>query len=279
MGEGILRMFDAMRESELVDPELTSDREHFGVTLRYQSIFNRQDLEWLDGYREFDLTKNEQRVVLLGRDGHLLSTNEIIGVTGIVDIDDFRALYEKLRRKGIVYNARPGSSETGGRRREVGRFRVRPSSEAEQFLAELIGALKHVASATSLTKERVGMLRSVLSGRSPYKSNPDHSLQALGFIDPQRRFLPKALSYVPELEQVDNKKTALELKGSIKALRAGHYGFIRGESGEEFFFHISDLDASLKWDALEIGLRVTFVPMASRNPGRLDVAGHVKRAP
>ena len=105
MGEGILRMFDAMRESELVDPELTADREHFAVTLRHQSIFNRQDLEWLDSYREFDLTKNEQRVVLLGRDGHLLSTNEIISVIGIVDIDDFRALYDQLRKKGIVYTA------------------------------------------------------------------------------------------------------------------------------------------------------------------------------
>ena len=121
MGEGILRMFWAMRESELVDPELNADMNHFRVTLRSQSIFNRQDIEWLESYKEFDLEKNEQRVVLLGRDGHLLSTNEIIGVTGIVDIDDFRALWEQIRRKGIGYNARPKAGG-GGRRRELGRF-------------------------------------------------------------------------------------------------------------------------------------------------------------
>ena len=117
MGEGILRMFNAMRGSELVDPELTANLENFAVTLRFQSIFNRQDLEWLGGYREFDLEKDEQRVVLLGKDGNLLSTKEIIEITGIVDTDDFRALSERLRLKGIVYNARP--TVGGGGRQET----------------------------------------------------------------------------------------------------------------------------------------------------------------
>ena len=273
MGEGILRMFDAMRESELVDPELSADREHFGVTLRYQSIFNRQDIEWLESYREFDLTKNEQRVVLLGRDGHMLSTNEIIGVTGIVDIDDFRALYEQLRRKGIVYNARPKSARGGGRRREIGRFRVRPSNEAEQFLGELIEAMKELGSATILNKVSIGSIRVKLSAMNPYKNNPDYSLLELGFIDSQRRFLPKALNYVPELVQ----QQSLEKKifGSISSVKPARYGFIRDDEGESYFFHQSGFVDPIEWEDVRVGLRVSFIPSPRKAPGESDVAGNI----
>ena len=203
MGEGIQRMFGAMRDNDLVDPELTSNTEGFGVTLRSQSIFNRQDIEWLEGYKEFDLDKNEQRVVLLGRDRHLLSTNEIIQVTGIVDTDDFRALHERLSLKGIVYSARRRTGGTAGRRREIGRFLVRPSREVEQFLGDLIQVLKSLGPASMLSRESIAALRARLSTSSPYKGRPDRSLQTLGFIDSQRRYLPKALNYVPELEEAN----------------------------------------------------------------------------
>ena len=100
------------------------------------------------------------------------------------------------------------------------------------------------------------MLRSTLSAGNPYKINPDFSLQALGFVDPQRRFLPKALNYVPELEQRGDDKANDILLGRIKSLRAGRYGFIMGDAGEEYFFHQSDLDISLKWESVEADLRV-----------------------
>ena len=275
MGEGILRMFDAMRDSELVDPELTADMEHFAVTLRSQSIFNRQDIEWLESYREFDLEKSEQRVVLLGRDGHLLSTNEIIKVTGIVDIDDFRALYERLRRKGILYNARPAAGGGGGRRREIGRFRVRPSNEAEQFLGELIEALRFVGPATVLTKESASIVRSKLSSGSTYKDNPSASLQILGFIDLQRRFLPKALSYVPELGQA-SPSTPQRLLGTINAAKSGRYGFIKDDDGADYFFHHSSFCDFVDWANVKSGLRVSFIPEPPQIPGRSDTACDIR---
>lgn len=274
MGEGILRMFGAMRESELVDPELNADMHHFGVTLRSQSIFNRQDIEWLESYKEFDLEKNEQRVVLLGRDGHLLSTNEIINVTGIVDIDDFRALWEQLRRKGIGYNARPRAGG-GGRRRELGRFRIRPSREAEQFLAELIQALGHIGPATMLSSDSRATVRSKLSPSSPYRERPDFSLQALGFMDTQRRFLPKALSYVPELEQ-SSPMTPQSLLGRIKLVKPGRYGFITDDEGIDYFFHVSGIRDFVEWEKLEPNMRVSFRLGPSRVLGRLDVAYDIR---
>lgn len=275
MGEGILRMFDAMRDSELVDPELTADMEHFRVTLRSQSIFNRQDIEWLESYKEFDLEKDEQRVVLLGRDGHLLSTKEIIDVTGIVDTDDFRALSEQLRRKGIVYNARPKIGGGGGRRREIGRFRVRPSKEAEQFLGELIQALKVVGAKKMLTRESVATVRSKLSPSSPYKERPDLSLQTLGFIDSQRRLLPKALSYVPELEQ-SLPTTPQRLLGRIRSTKTGGYGFITGEDGIDYFFHASQFHADVEWEKVEPNLRISFLPGPPKSPGLLDSARDIR---
>ena len=274
MGEGILRMFDAMRDSELVDPELTADLEHFRVTLRSQSIFNRQDIEWLESYKEFDLEKNEQRAVLLGRDGHLLSTNEIINVTGIVDIDDFRALSEQLRRKGIVYNARPMAGG-GGRRREIGRFRVRPSKEAEQFLGELIQALKAIGSATTLSRESVVTVRTKLSPSSPYKERPDLSLQSLGFIDSQRRLLPKALTYVPELEQ-SSQALRQRLQGRIKSAKPGQYGFITDEDGNDYFFHITQFHDQIEWEEAKPNVRVSFLPGPPKSPGLLEPACEIR---
>ena len=270
MGEGILRMFNAMRDNELVDPELTADVEHFGVTLRSQSIFNRQDIEWLESYKEFDLEKNEQRVVLLGRDGHLLSTNEIIGVTGIVDTDDFRALSEQLRQKGIVYNARPAAG-SGGRRREIGRFRVRPSKEAEQFLGELIQELKTLGPMTTLSREDTSAVQAKLSTGSPYKAHPQLSLQSLGFIDSQRRFLPKALSYVPELDN-STPFTPQRLSGRVASAKSGGYGFITGDDGIDYFFHISGFRNNIEWESVKPDFRVSFRQEPSRIPGHLDIA-------
>ena len=274
MGEGILRMFDAMRDSDLVAPELTADMEHFMVTLRSQSIFSRQDVEWLESYKEFDLAKDEQRVVLLGRDGHFLSTNEIIEVTGIVDIDDFRALSERLRRKGIVYNARPAAGG-GGRKREIGRFRVRPSKEAEQFLGELIEALKGVGPAMVLTRESVATVRSTLSKNSPYRERPDLALQTLGFIDSQRRFLPKVLGYVPELER-SSSPTPERLFGRVVSAKTGRYGFIAGDDGVSYFFHISKFRDNIEWQDVRPNLRVSFECERARAPRRYDAACDIR---
>ena len=258
MGEGILRMFGAMRDNELVDPELTSDREQFVVTLRSQSIFNRQDIAWLESYKEFDLEKNEQRVVLMGRDGHLLSTNEILKVTEIVDIDDFRALYEKLRRKGVIYNAKPRPGGGGGRR-DIGRFRVRPSREAEQFLGELIVAIKALGPNRVLTRDAVAEVRSKLSSSSPFKDRPDYSLQSLGFIDSQRRLLPKALSYIPELEDTPSNPTH-RLFGTITVVQSAGYGFITAADGTSYFLHATALSEDVVWNRVEPNTRVSFIP-------------------
>ena len=274
MGEGIPRIFKAMRESELVDPELIADAESFAVVMRHKSIFTQQDIDWLEGYREFDLSKNEQRVVLLGRDGHLLSTNEILQITGFVDIDDFRALYERMRRKGLVYNAKPRIGTGSGRRRGIGRFRVRPPREIEQYFAELLEGLRAIGSTRSLDEKMLRTLRAGLSEGSPYLEKPDGSMQALGFLNAQKRLLPKALSYVPELHSSGREKVE-QLKGTIKSTKA-RYGFIQSEDGTDYFFHQSELPDGTSWHSLRVGMLVTFKPKPTPYPAALDLAVGIK---
>lgn len=75
MGEGMLRIFATMRDLDLVPPELEADTSKFAIVLHHRSVFSPKDQEWLLAYGPYNLSRDEQRVVLLGRDGHLLSTN------------------------------------------------------------------------------------------------------------------------------------------------------------------------------------------------------------
>ena len=276
MGEGIPRIFRAMRESDLVDPALEVDRDIFKVTLQHRSIFTQHDIEWLEGFAEFDLDKNEQRVVLLGRDGHLLSTNEIIKVAGIVDIDDFRALSERLRMKGLLYNARPRLGGAG-RRREIGRFQVRAPKEAGQYFGELLAAVRSIGPAATLKPADARKIRSQLSQKSPYAELLHSCLQSLGLVDGQKRFLPKVFTYVPEL-QGQPREEARAVYGEVKAVKPEQYGFIRADDGTEYFFRKSTLNPEVRWDALERGTRVCFRVEPARTREQKDVAADVRLA-
>ena len=116
IGEGMLRIFATMRERDLVPPEIKSNSVGFELVLRHRSVFSPKDQEWLNAYAPYALSRDEQRVVLLGRDGSQLSTNQIIKAIGIADVDEFRKLVERLRRKGLFYKA----LRTGGVASKVG---------------------------------------------------------------------------------------------------------------------------------------------------------------
>src|ERR1019366_3689487 len=96
IGEGMLRIFATMRERDLVPPEIKSNSVGFELVLHHRSVFSPKDQEWLNAYAPYALSRDEQRVVLLGRDGSQLSTNQIIKAIGIADVDEFRKLVERL---------------------------------------------------------------------------------------------------------------------------------------------------------------------------------------
>jgi len=262
MGEGIRRIFTSVRDFELVDPEIASERNLFIVTLFHKSIFSPRDVQWLESFAEFDLTKDEQRVALLGRDGRLLSTSDIIQTLRIIDTDDFRALYEQLNRKGVIFSAK---KVTTGRRRNIPRFQIRPPYEAQQYLAELQKALVLTGPTQVFDKNVNRQLRRHLSEGSPYNRNPIWVLQALGYISARRTPLPKMRrlwesqvlpsSTVQPIETQEKGEWAIGrivTKFDIKG-----YAFARTPDGEDHFLHASKFSGDDWWKA-SVGSKVRF---------------------
>jgi len=77
LGEGMRRMFDLMRVNELTPPELGSAGNSFSVTLRHTTIYNQQQLLWLQQFDEFSLDREQKAIVVLGIGGALVSPQDI----------------------------------------------------------------------------------------------------------------------------------------------------------------------------------------------------------
>jgi ATP-dependent DNA helicase RecG len=276
MGEGIPRIFNSVRQFELVDPEISSQQSQFVVTLHHRSVFSPKDIEWLESFSDFELTKDEQRVALLGRDGRLLSTAEIIQTLGIVDTEDFRALYERLNKIGIIYSATP-AKHSGARRRNVPRFQIRPPHEAQQYLNELRGALVKIGPFEKASQEMSRRLRSMVSSNSPYYRNPDWALRALGLLSEQNAPLPRlhALwsSHIPQRRCDSIRKR----NGTVRnVLHSGGYAFAETEEGETFFLHIYNLENRDDWDGIAVGSRVEFEPGERHIEGKPKTAKRIR---
>lgn len=178
--------------------ELDADATKFDLVLHHKSVFSLKDQEWLQAYSQYNLTRDEQRVILLGKDAHLLSTNEIIKALGIADVDEFRRIVETLRRKGILYTALDRSKTLKALRavrvkREVGRFAIRPADQTEQYRQELLRVLAALGEHSFLGTDEFRSIVRGLSSSSPYRENPGDSLKLLGLVDARMRALPLLL--------------------------------------------------------------------------------------
>lgn len=267
MGEGMLRIFSAMKDRDLVPPEIRSDSGNFELTLHHRSVFSPRDQEWLNAYASYALSRDEQRVVLLGRDGSLLSTNQIMKVVGIADVDEFRKLVERLRRKGILYKG--DTNRRGGlKSRNERRWSIRPPDQVEQYKTELLHLLGDSRS-SSLNSATARTLKMKLSPASPFKENPTESLKLLGFLDERFRPLPALIAVrgqvapgvtmnvaKPRPALAGVKETSI---GKITALKTNGYGFIQGRDGTDYFFHVKDLIDRSDWERIRIGNEVEFI--------------------
>jgi ATP-dependent DNA helicase RecG len=125
LGEGMRRMFELMRSNDLHPPELKSDSSSFSVTLHHRYIYSREEKLWLDGFHEFGLSHDEQTVVRLGYNGHIISAKEIWDSVGIVDTEDYRKLLVSLQRKGLLVSAMSKAEVDGVfRRRKIPRKEI-----------------------------------------------------------------------------------------------------------------------------------------------------------
>ena len=199
LGEGIPRIFRAMAEYDLVQPELVEIGDGFKITLYSKSIFSERDQAWLGGYSFLDISKDEQKILLLGRDGKLMTANQIIDILKIVDIDDYRKVLESLQYKGLVYSkltdpqVQNYRKKYGGNRREVPRFLIRSATELEQYYKELTENLKNLKDKGKMDNITASSLGKSLTLGNPFKTNILKTLQYLGFISVDKTPLPKML--------------------------------------------------------------------------------------
>jgi ATP-dependent DNA helicase RecG len=311
MGEGMLRIFATMRELDLVPPDLEVTPDQFAVVLHHRSVFAPKDQEWLRAYGRYNLSRDEQRVVLMGRGGRLLSTQEIMKGLAIHDTDQFRQFVEGLRRKGILYVALD-RRETGralrqaGTKRKVARFGIRPPDQCDQYWGELLDVLGHTALPTAFRASLLTRVVAKLSPSSPFRESLGHSLKLLGLVDERLRPLPAVAVLLREHTRqattgsrtvstkltenegvlgrsVEGPKIAVQqaveqvLGGTVARLRDEEgYGFINGDDGEEYFFHRSNLTTEVSWDTVSAGCRVQYERGARQIPGKSPPARNVR---
>ncbi len=104
LGEGIRRMYDLMKDNELVEPKIESPNKSFIVTLYYKHIYSKEEKIWLDNFDNFNLSREQKTIVRLGIDGKLVSPKQILESVGIVNIEDYRILVKSLQELKILDN-------------------------------------------------------------------------------------------------------------------------------------------------------------------------------
>jgi ATP-dependent DNA helicase RecG len=176
MGEGIRRMYQLFRESELIDPELVASSDSFSVILHHRSVYSENARRWLRAFDSFNLTKQERVVVLLGSGGELFSARDIMEATGISDTEDYRKVVYGLQLKGLI-EAKLTKRQIEGRRRKysndrrrVPRFSIRDPKSAELYVSELTAVVRRLKSGTVVDLGVQTRVRNSLSSDSPFRS-------------------------------------------------------------------------------------------------------------
>jgi ATP-dependent DNA helicase RecG len=197
MGEGMRRMFKLMQDADLVAPDLIAEKNRFTIVLRHRSVFSEADQRWVDGFPPaLKLSRQEILVTLMGRDGTLLSPQQIYDRLNLVDWDVYRSIIDQLLTKGIVKNVIPRlkkmhvAKSRGVSQRAIPRLAVRQPAEVEVGLAELLARLKEVGAVARVDGDYFSKVLTRLSVGNPYKIDHIHLRQlfrVLEFIDDKGR--------------------------------------------------------------------------------------------
>ncbi|PPH42894.1 hypothetical protein C5C86_03170 [Rathayibacter sp. AY1E4] len=184
MGEGFRRMFQLMRAHDLVEPEMIAHSHQFTVSLRHRSVFSEGDQRWINAYDEFSLQRDEEKVLLLGRQGESLTVQQIMDAVDIVDTEDYRELIERLQNKGLIRGIKATISGRKQRRNSP-RWTVVPPDQATVYLHLLQIAIRGFAHVSPLAHADFDDIARSLEFDSPYRrlgGNLKRSMVALGIV-------------------------------------------------------------------------------------------------
>ena len=187
MGEGMRRIFRSMQDADLIPPEIQSDQSNFSIILHHKSVFSDSDQQWLLGYKPLKLTKQEMLIALMGKQGNLLSPQQIYDRLNLVDWDIYREIINQIKTKGILYDAKTKNQVTTKSRRRfsirlIPKLAVRAPLELEQGLSELSEKLKRMDHVKILDYNFSSQLLSLLSPANPYKASKVSIFQLLKIL-------------------------------------------------------------------------------------------------
>lgn len=109
-GEGMRRIFGAMRQVELHEPELEVASDTFIVRLSTRSLYDEATQAWISSYAPFGLQPDERKfIVAIRRAGGALSIDRLARVLS-VPFDQARGALVRLERRGIVWHGKRSRS-------------------------------------------------------------------------------------------------------------------------------------------------------------------------
>ena len=172
MGEGIRRIGALMNGHELAQPEIDSIDHSFSITFSQRNVFNPTEQRWLDAFGEFNLSREEKLIVLLGRAGKLISTSQIWETLDIVDTEEYRRVIEQLQTKGLLSSQITRSTAGASARRqgiaprEVARFAIRTPDIAERDRREVVNSLVSIGPFSQFRDPHLKLMLENISGQN-----------------------------------------------------------------------------------------------------------------
>ncbi|MEO6039305.1 MAG: ATP-binding protein [Saprospiraceae bacterium] len=130
IGEGMKRIFQLMEKIDRQRPLLYSNTNWFAVTFFNISIFSPRQEAFLNEFKYFNLTENQQKIVLLGIDGAEIAQEDIYRAMNSSDRDTYDREVTGLRKMGLLHETRTNpqtgkiSELTGIPKRKIARFKV-----------------------------------------------------------------------------------------------------------------------------------------------------------
>ena len=192
MGEGIRRIGALMNGHELAPAEIDSIDHSFSITFSQRNIFSPSEQTWLDAFGEFNLSREEKLIVLLGRGDKSISTSQIWETLDLVDTEDYRQIIESLQTKGLLSSqitrrvAGNMARRQGISPREVPRFAIRTPDVARRDQLEVVDALISVGPLTQVRNAHYERIREKLSDQNTYRGTVKirQLLHWLELVDP-----------------------------------------------------------------------------------------------
>lgn len=175
MGEGIRRISALMNGHELAPPEIDSIDHSFLITFSQRNIFSPSEQKWLDAFGEFNLSREEKLIILLGQGGKLISTSQIWETLDLVDTEEYRQIIEILQTKGLLSSqiTRNVAGSVARRQRisprEVPRFAIRTPDLALRDQREVVNALVSIGPLSQIRNSHYEQIHKKLSDQNIYR--------------------------------------------------------------------------------------------------------------